>query len=297
MRKLGVYLLTNHRRAAIAALLCALLPSAMIPTGFLVAVIVGLTTLHKGVKAGLMVLAFALLPTICFLIANRAEFFYGYDILTAQCILAFVLAYVLRRGLSWRLTLEVATVIGFLAVIAVHIFIPNVAQMWVDLYQQHLQSFHWPAMFHGVKSETIIEQASVVATGAIVLVGLVGVILQLFLARWWETSIFSPGAFKTEFMRIRAGRWASGILLLATIGLYWKSSWLIDAYPVLLLPFILSGLSIFHRMAAKKKQWFLLVLAVYIALVIEPFFMVMLLAVIGFIDSWVVFRKRLAWLR
>jgi hypothetical protein len=299
MRKFGLYILAENRRAAIVALICALLPLVGIPIGFFAAVVVGLVTLRKGVKAGLMILAFAILPAICFLIANRADFFYGYYILIAQCILVWLFAIVLQKTLSWRLMLEIATLIGILAVIGVHIFIPHVSEMWINLYQQHMETFPWATVFRGsaAKTNEIIQHASTIATGAVALVGLFFVFVELLLARWWETAIYSPGALKTEFDRIRIDRIAAGILLVATVGLYWKSTWLIDVYPVLLLPFIIGGLSIMHKIASKRKELIVLIIAIYLALFLVPFFAVVLLALIGFIDSWIAFRKRLAWLR
>jgi hypothetical protein len=299
MRKLGLYLLAENRRAAIAALICALLPLAMIPTGFAAAVLVGLITLRKGWKAGLMVLAFAILPAICFLIVDRTQFFYGYDVLVAQCIIIWLLAAVMTRTRSWRLVLEISTLLGIVGVMLVHIFIPNVAQMWVDLYQQYLQNLHWSGPFHGFGLTTadMAQYGAPIATGAVALVGFLGVFLQLLLARWWETAIYYPGALKTEFGRIRIDRIAAGILLVASIGLYWKSAWLIDIYPVLLLPFMVGGLSIMHKITTRKKQLLALIVIIYLGLVIVPFFMVLLLALIGFVDSWFAFRKRLAWLK
>lgn len=299
MRKFGLYILAENRRAAMVALICALLPLIGIPTGFIATIIVGLVTLRKGIKAGLMVLAFAILPAICFLIADRHGFFYGYYILVAQCLLIWLFAMVLRLTLSWRLMLEIATAIGVLGVILVHAFIPQVADLWINLYQQHMDSLRWATMFHGSMDKTneIIQHASLIATGALALVGLFFVFVELLLARWWETAIYSPGALKTEFDRIRIDRIAAGILLIATIGLYWKSTWLIDVYPVLLLPFIIGGLSILHKIASKRKELIVLMVIIYLALFLVPFFAVILLALVGFIDSWIAFRKRLAWLR
>lgn len=299
MRKFGLYLLAENRRAAVFAVICALLPMAGIPVGFAAAVTIGLVTMRKGIKAGLLVLAFALLPAICFLIVNRSEFFYGYDILTAQCVLVWFLAWILRRTLSWRLMLEIATVIGIIAVIVVHIFVPNVAQMWVNLYEQHLDAFRWAMLFHENSAKTleIVQHASIFATGAVALIGMLGVVVEVLLARWWDTAIFSPGALRTEFDRIRADRIAAGILVLVTVALYWKSTWLIDIYPVLLLPFIVGGLSILHKMASKRKELMVVMIAIYLALLLVPFFAIILLAFVGFIDSWFRFRKKLAWFR
>lgn len=296
MRKFGLYLLANNQRAAIAALIFALLPLVMVPTGFVAVVIVGLVTLRQGLKPGLMVMAFALLPAIAFLIVNRVQLFYGYDfLLVSQCMLVTVFALILRRTAAWRFILETATILGCLVVLSMHYFIPDVKAFWIHLYNQvqGLENFH-RAM---VIPDNLLQSATAMASGVIAFILLFGVFVQLLLARWWETSIYSPGALRTEFNRIRISRVFALLLLVATVGLYWKQVWLIDVYPVLLLPFTVGALSILSKLTTLNKRLILVSMLVYFVLLILPFYTIIFLTMIGFIDSWFDFRKRLAWLK
>src|SRR3989338_1978895 len=97
MKKLGKYLLTDNRRAAVTALLCAVVP---LIGGILAAVIVGLITLRKGYKAGLLVL-------------HRFDYNL-FDMLLLRCVLVWMFAVMLRRTHSWALTLELFVFLGAL---------------------------------------------------------------------------------------------------------------------------------------------------------------------------------------
>ncbi len=295
MRKFGAYLLADNRRAAIAALICTLLPLMMIPTGFIAAVIVGLVTLRKGYKSGLMVLAFILLPAISLLIAKRVGFFYDYLLMIAQSVLVWVFALVLRRTHSWKWLLEIAAVMALVGIVAIHIFVPNIDKIWINLYHQYMNSPEWSSIMRvsNAPSEQAIQVYSLIATGAIAFFILFFLFVQVLLARWWETAIVEPGLLQYEFNQIRVDRVAAVLLMIATIGMYWKLAWLMDLYPVLLFPFMIAGLSLLHSLASRRRELVLVIIAVYILLLMLPItrYIVMVLALLGFVDSWYNVRK------
>jgi len=293
MKKLGEYLLANNMRAAIVALLCTLLPLVELPGGFIAAIIVGLVTLRKGSKAGLYVLAFVALPAISLLVLRRFE--YGlFDILLARCILVWIFALVLRRWNSWIFVLEIMAVIGAIAVLLVHAIVPDIKLVLTNVLTQAYKNFALSGALQipSNKAAEYIQQLVPFATGSAAFLLFFGVFLQLLLARWWQSIIFLPGGFRQEFVQIRVDRIASILLVVATVGMYWHPAWLMDLYPVLLLPFMVAGLSIVHYLTSKRKQMVILVIAMYIALIIFNFLTVAVLGLIGFVDSWIHFRRK-----
>lgn len=290
MQKLGKYLLSDNQKAALVALLFAIVPFV---GGILAAVVVGLITLRKGYKAGLFVLAFVALPAVSLLILRRFEY-YLFDILLLRCVLVWLFAILLRRTRSWALTLEIFVLFGIVTVIAIHFFMPDIKQKWIELMTQYFKEYDWAAVFRLSSAQVTagIAELAPIGTGMAVSILLVGAFFQLILARWWETSLFSPGSLRRELVKIRANRIMTIFLLLASIGLYWRFGWLIDFYPLLLLPFIVSGLSLLHKFGARKKEWIFLVIAVYLALILLTFIILIALALLGLVDSWYDFRKR-----
>ncbi|WP_040933392.1 hypothetical protein [Coxiella burnetii] len=293
MKNFGKYLLADNLRAAIAALACALL-AFILPTGFIAVVIAGLVTLQKGYKSGLMVLAFVLLPVIAFLVTHHMDFFYRFGLLLIQCGLIFIFALILRHTGSWQWVVKPAAMLGILAVGTVHIIFPDIKQTWAQLITHYLKTNDWTSTFRlgAGRSAEFVHHLAPIATGGFAFFVLFGMIVLLILARWWQASLSSPGRLQMEFTAIRINPVVAGLLLIASLGLIWQPAWLIDMYPVLLLPFMLAGLSILHRLVMNRKDMILLVLAVYVALLLLTFFTVIILAIIGLIDSFYNFRKR-----
>ena len=254
MRKLGEYLLASNRRAAIIAFLCALLPLIGLPGNLLTAILVGFITLRKGYKAGLFVLTFVALPAISFLVAHRIEYSTVYALLLMQCALVWVFALVLRRTYSWRFVLELAAILGILVVIGVHLFVPDVKQLWIKLVNQMVAHYD-TVSFNLTKAylTELIQKFAPVATGTAITGLTLKIVIQLFLARWWQSAIFSPGSLRKAFVQIRISRIFALLLIAAAIGLYWQPAWLLDAAPILVLPFAIAGLSILHNLAGQKK--------------------------------------------
>ena len=295
MKSLGKYLLADNIRAAIAALSCSLL-AFILPIGFVATLILGLVTLQKGYKAGLIVLAFVLLPAIALVVTRHFSFFYRFDLLLIQCGLVFIFALILRHTAFWQWVLEAAAVIGVLAIGVVHLIFPHIRQIWVGLINNYLQANGWSLTFHlgADRSAEFVQHFATIATGGFAFFVLFGMIVLLILARWWQTALFSPGQLQLEFTGIRISQASASLLIIASIVLIWQPSWLVDIYPMLLFPFMVGGLSILHRLVMNRREMVLLMVMVYIALLLLTFFTVIALAIVGLIDSFYNFRKRYA---
>lgn len=292
MKKLGRYLLANDTRAAIVAFLCTLLPLIGFPGGFIATIVVGLMTLQKGYKSGLFVLAFVALPAIALFVLRQFE--YGlFDILLIHSILVWIFALVLRRWNSWSVVLESMAVVGAAGVIALHSFVPEIHHFWVNVLTHFYKQYSLANAFKltPAKTSDFIHHVAPLATGSAAFLLFFGIFIQLILARWWQSAIFSLGSVHQEFIKIRIDRIAAVVLIAATVCVYWQPAWLIDLYPVLLLPFMVAGLSFVHQMMAKRKKMIFLLIVMYIALFILNFIMVVLLALLGFIDSWLHLQK------
>ena len=293
MKSLGKYLLADNMRAAMAALGCSLL-AFILPIGFVTILILGLVTLQKGYRAGLVVLAFVLLPAIALLITRNFVFFYWFDLLLIQCGLMFIFALILRYTAFWQWVLEAAAAIGILTVGVAHLIFPHIRQIWTELINNYLQANGLSLTFHlGTdRSVEFIQHLAGIATGGCAFFVLFGMIVLMLLARWWQTTLFSPGRLQLEFNGIRISQVSAGLLIIASIALIWQPSWLVDIYPMLLFPFMVGGLSILHQLVMNRREIALVVVMVYIALLLLTFFTVIALAIVGFIDSFYDFRKR-----
>lgn len=292
MRKIGEWLLAQDRNAALVAFLAALSPLLYLPGGLVAAIIVGLVTLHRGVRSGLIVLAWVALPAISLLFLHRVGVF---DVLLVRCVLVWILASVLRSHRSWRLVLEVAVVIGVVGVIGVHLFVNDVSAWWLKILSDKMDVSTIAANWKVAENEITryMQRIAPIATGLAGFVILFGTIVELLIARWWQAAMFNPGGLRKEFVNIHMSRAASIVVVLAMLGGLLHAAIIIDLFPLLLLPFMLAGLSLMHLMLGMKKGLLIPVILVYTGLVFATFYMVLLLALLGFVDSWWDFRKRI----
>jgi len=252
VRKIGEFLLANNRNAAIVAFLCTLLPLIKLPGGFLASVIVAFVTLCRGARSGLLVLVWVALPAISLLYLHR---FGVFDILLLRCVLVWVFAIVLRRYGSWRLVLELAVLLGFVVIAGLHLFIPDIHGWWMNHLSGYVKDVSKVTSWKlsAVETQQLIARLVPIATGVTAFVVLFGTWLLLFLARWWQSALFRVGELKKEFIQIRMSRGLAVILLVGVIGIWMKVALLVDFFPLLLLPFMIAGLSILHFLASIKK--------------------------------------------
>ncbi|WP_230206089.1 hypothetical protein [Coxiella-like endosymbiont of Amblyomma americanum] len=287
----GRYLLADNVRAAMFALGCALL-AFFFPIGFIVTLILGLVTLQKGYKASLVILAFVLLPAIALVVTQHFSFFYRFNLLLIQCSIVFTFALILRYTASWQLVLEVAAAVGVLLIGMIHIIFPDIRRTWVGLINDYFLTNTWTSTFHlSTYSTEFVQHLATIATGGFIFFVFFDTIILLILARWWQTTLFSPGTLQLEFTRIRISKASASLLIIASVGLIWQSNWLTDIYPVLLFPFMIGGLSLLHLLVMNKREMVLLIAIVYIALFLLTFFTTIILAIIGLVDSFYNFRK------
>lgn len=293
MQSLGRYLLRKDLYANLLVLLFSLLGVLELPGSFMAGVLVGFITLTKGPRAGLVLLAWALLPAFAQLLHGH----YGlYDLGVLRCALVWVVALLLRHPLgSWGRVLQFLAVTGLLVVLGFHWQVQNPEAWWVARLSPLLTDLRQDFVV-ALKAEDIdraLHWLAALGTGLMVAATLLGIVLELFLARWWQKSaVPTPAAATAEEMtRIALPQGFSGFLLFIMM-LSWHWAWMRDLLPVLLTPWMVVGLSIFHFWARHRgKIAGVGLFAVYLLLFFIPFLAVFLVAILGVVDSWYDLRQ------
>lgn len=291
MRKSGTYLLANPLHAMAAALICAILPLLSIPGGVLAAILVGFVTLCRGYRMGLWVLLGVAIPVVMVAIWKQAVLF---DLVLLRCLLVWLLAGLLRITVSWRLVLETMTVLGILVVLGFHLLVDDVPGWWTAILQRY--QFFLNSILAGQAAEEKVRQMVMqiipIATGLFTALMLLGGFCQLLLARWWQAAVFRPGGLAKEFVEIRSGFILSGLLTLTLLIALFGVDFAIDLLPVTVLPLTISGLSLLHKWVRYNRKIIYLLIVVYIGLIFLPMVLIMVLALVGYVDSGYDFRKR-----
>ena len=306
LQRLTDYLLKNRWQTVGLVFLITFLPVVGI-AGILVAAFI---TLRKGVVEGVIVTLAATLPYV-------ASFFFsgqhqdasiplvlwaavGVAVLSNAMTLVF--AVMLRREVSWSSILQIAALAGVLVVSVIHLVFPDVANWWgMQLQQYYLQTTH--AINDVLKtaatapSDSQLETINVTkqfATGVMTAGILMNAILQLMVARWWQSKLYSPGMLSKELHNIRLSRLAGFLFVVSLVLSYLGNSVVLDIMPVLYLLFCAAGLSLIHYlfgMMASTTRWFWLSMLYVILIFSLPVSLVMV-SMLALIDIGFDVRKR-----
>lgn len=288
MKKFGLFLLTKNSNAIVIAFVCALLPVFGIPVGFLAAIIVGLVTLQKGAKSGLSILPWVALPTIALLVLRQVG---PFDLVFLRCVVVWLLSIILRRY-HWQSVLEIIAVVLIGVIVVMHMALPNLQDWWTAHLTQYIQDIHLKSQWKmTVVPGDFAKAMSPIATGVVAFLAACSVFLELVIARFWQYALVSPGAFAKEFLSIRINRVVALIACVLLALALFKVKVMLDALPLVLLPFFIAGLSLLHYWLRDKKQLTFLLVFIYAGLLLVPAFGVSALALLAFVDTWCDFRK------
>jgi hypothetical protein len=173
---------------------------------YLAAAVVALVTLHVGVLAGLQIMAIAAAIILLF-----------YQLLGVQAVVALVLvlmlwlpcwmtAAVLQQTNSLAQAMKTATLFGVCLLLLVFGLYGNPAAWWMEQLQQVEAVLADAGMsFPALADVQLLQEVSALMTGVVFASLVIGVIASLLLARWWQSVLVHPGAFRDEFYALRLG--------------------------------------------------------------------------------------------
>jgi hypothetical protein len=255
------YVMRGRRQAVIVGLLFTILPLF----GWVSNVIVSLVTLRKGAKEGAIVLLWIILPAVVVAsLGNRLIILYG---IIGGSLFTYVLALVLRQTQSWKAVLTTSLLLGLLAVFLVHLWIPNIIEVWVNQFNHY--ALLLKNQFNVAVNTTHLQFFAKFATGFQVAFISLSVLINLILARGFQSMLYNPGQLRPELKSVRLNLWEVLILLVVGVLSFLGIVLAQDALPMLGLIFALAGLSVFHAVADLRNvanKWiflFYVLLAVF----------------------------------
>lgn len=287
MKRFGGFLMRGRWQASSMAFLFAILPLL----NCLSLVIVALITLRKGAREGAWVAVCAILPAIGFILLGHSALPLTNGILWA--ILVWFLATILRGTASWSYVLIVAAAIGVGIVLAIHGYSDDIGQWWQQTMLDNMQMVNSEVPMDTAAQQQILKSLTPIATGIITALGLLMSLVWLVLARNWQAVLYNPGQLRPELQAIRMPRWgAATVVIIVALEVLTQWMVLVDLLPVILLPFVLTGLSLVHFfVTARKLSWIWLV-AFYVLLVLFLPYLVIALVLLAVIDSFWNLRQR-----
>lgn len=288
MRELAAYIMRGRIQAIWVALLFMFIPFL----GWVADVIMAFVTLRKGIKEGAFVLLWIALPSVILGFMGYPQFWL-YDLLGIS-VVTFLLAATLRYYSSWAMVLQVAMLLGIAAVFIAHLFIPNLEEIWAKEFATYLQTLKQQTTF-SFDLQSMQKNGQVLlklATGLQVGFLLIADIVNLVFARWLQSLLYNPGGIQQELKSVRLEVVATAIFGFVAVLSFFGWAPAIDSVPVIMLMFMLAGLSLVHGMLVATKKTKVWLVVFYILLVLLFPYMVILLVIAALLDSWLNFRQR-----
>ncbi len=278
MKGLAQFVMRGRWQASGAAALASALPIV----GWLGTAIVALVVLRQGLKDGLLVLLWAVLPLV--LIYQT-----GGDVSGLAAVAGvFLLAMVLRLTTSWELTLLAAVGVAAAGSWAFAILSAPILAAFLQWYVETLSALATDAGVAGVTLEEGRRQTiSYLAMGQ----GYT-MVLAVVLARWWQSVLFNPGGFKQEIQNVRLTPRVSVPLLVAMVLCSMTpgyGSWV----GLLAMPFVIAGTGLAHWRLAQKSaqsQWYI---AYYMSVLLLFQWVSMALVAVVLADGLLDLRQRM----
>lgn len=240
--------------------------------------IISLVVLRKGAIDGAIVLLWTMLP-LCVTV-----YFIGDPSSTTVAVGAAILAYVLRITVSWELTLVTTLLLSVIASLVFQYTASDVLLVFVNLYMEIQKQLSVEMNYESAKEQFlgVFAMGQAYTMFAIVI-----------LARWWQSQLYNPGEFKTEFHQIRAKPvFVSGLLLLSVACIFFGdplSRWI----PLLTMPLAVSGLAMLHWLGDFRSVGGVWILIFYLLLIFFFQYIYPVLIVLALLDGYLNFRQRL----
>lgn len=321
LRSFTDFVLYSRTRAIGVALALSFIP-IIGPT--LSIILVGLITLRLGALEGLWVFLAATLPCILQLFfLPLPDGFWIVGLVVLSNTLTWFFAIILRRAGNWSLVLELTALIGIIAVTSAHVVKPNL-EAWWELQLKTYASQILPGLESGepapltktdkkqsnqavavpekeLEPEVLffVNAVKPYVTGLLAASLLFNVLLQLFVARWWQLQLQPAERLGPELQQIRLSTMAGLVFLTTLILSYFKIALAQDLLPVLYLTFCLAGLSLVHYATGKLKGLTWLCLLVFYVVLIGTWMayrmplVFQLVALAALLDIWFDWRERL----
>jgi hypothetical protein len=297
VKALAAYITRGYLSAALVAVGAAAAALFFAPLGYVSGGAVALMTLVAGPASGLVVVAIAAAVTMLVGLFAAGDVAIGLGFAAVVWGPAWLVATVLQRTVSLPLAVAAAGGLGMLLILGIHAAVADPAAFWQGVIGPLFAALEQQGGSVDPSAEEAMQALAGVMTGALGAGVTLSLALTLFLARWWQAMLQKPGGFRAEFHALRLdGRLAWVALAVAVAGA------VVPAGPgvvaghltlVLVVLYLLQGVAVVHGAAGARGlgwQWLALL---YALLLLVPY-TIPVVAALGFLDTWLDVRRRLA---
>jgi hypothetical protein len=297
VKALAAYITRGHLSAALVAVAAAAAALFFAPLGYVSGGAVALMTLVAGPASGLLVVAIAAVVTMLVGLLAAGDVAIGLGFAAVVWGPAWLVATVLRRTVSLPLAVMTAAGLGALLILGIHAAVADPAALWEGQLQQVFSALEQQGGGLDPSAEEAMRALAGVMTGALGAGVALSLALTLFLARWWQAMLQKPGGFRAEFHALRLDDRLAWVALAIAVGgaVAPGGAGVVAGHLTLVLVvlYLLQGIAVVHGTAGARGlgwQWLALL---YALLLLVPY-TIPVVAALGFLDTWLDVRRRLA---
>lgn len=261
-------------RSRFNAILCALIFALLPYLGWVSGAVIALVTLRKGKMEGFLILLWSLLPGLCLAIYTKTWLPFIFSVVFSS-ILLWCIAVLLRYRASLSGLLYVVILFDVIGVLVFHLVMSNPAAFWLNELNASLQQLDasLQAQLKPQNVQTAFQLFSKMATGLKIAGYSFLALMSLFFGRMMDYLLAHPKGMSREFRVIRLNVIASMILIACLIVAKTGPAIFIDFVPVMLMPFVIAGVSLTHALVMRTKSSRAWLMFYYFILMIMVFFM------------------------
>ncbi|MGB5517126.1 MAG: DUF2232 domain-containing protein [Gammaproteobacteria bacterium] len=295
MISLARFILKGYSQAALVAASMAMLGLLLPPVVWVSGAVVALVTLVNGHRYGLLVTAMAAVATAVFagLLLSLSQVALYYVLLVWLPLV--MVAVVLRQTVSLVLCLQLIAGVSLLGIIILYMLFPDFGELWrapLNTMADELLANSEGAI-DKEQLQRVVDQIVRLLPGFFASSFMIGTLLSLYLARWWQAAIYNPGGFGKEFRALNLGKTTALIALVIVAVASFINTDVFNAMLLVVFALYLNqGIAVLHAVFAGKQLSAVWLYLVYLLMFFVPY-SVVLLALVGLADTWIDIRRRL----
>jgi hypothetical protein len=281
MIALARFIMEGRSKAAVVAFFGNLLP-LISPAA------VALVALRQSIADTVLVVLWALLPLLIILYVRDVNSMMVWaSIISVGVVL--VGARALKSSTSWSQTLVVIVIASTVMALSLK------SMMGVELEAMRAALLEMFEKIAEQQGQTIdLVPTDLFLTGLIAWAVALTAMAALILARWWQATLYNPGGFRDEFHALRLTPVLGIFLMVGVVACYALSSDYFAWGNLLGLPLLISGIAMVHHTVAFTGLGHHWLVFFYGALIFLAGPLSTVLVGLGFVDSMMDLRARLA---
>ena len=294
MNALGKYLLSGSLQAVGLVSLLTAISMLLPPFSYIISgAPVSLITLRKGPAYSIRIVIGSLLLVTLF--GQLAGMGPAAGLVFALGVWSpvWLCSALLRTSESQGMVLYAAAGAGVALVLGTSLYSEQMTVVWQSWRDQFLAQQNLTAT-EMTQVQQVFDTVGPYLNGIVAGGMVISLIMTVLLARWWQSRLFNPGGFRTEFQKLLLPRWFAillpGLLILGQLNPGDYGAQISNVLIVLVIVHVFQGLASVHRAVTLRKMSSNWLIAMYILLLFLPQ-MSLFVACIGALDIWVRNRK------